>query len=175
MASAAAKLIENVALSDMPNGNFLAALQYWLDAKKNRVLPPIEVIEPTQLPRALLSSLVVVSVESGPKKLRIRLFGTKLVDAVGFDPTGQFAEDIGGTGETAERHYACMQSTKPYLYHGPLVWWSRDYKSYTTLVLPFGDAAGRVKRFLDYIELEPILGANPSPPPNSDGLGPPHR
>lgn len=154
MASASGTLIESVALSDMPNQNFAAALQYWIDAKKDRVLPPPEAIAPSRLPRVLISSLTVLAVEDGPKRLRFRLFGTKLVDATGFDLTGKFGEDVIGAEETNARHYAAIEAKRPYLFNGPLTWSSRDYKGYTALVMPFGDEAGKVTRFLDYTEFE---------------------
>lgn len=154
MTLTAGRLQAPVGLANMPNDRFRAALQYWLDSKGARVLPLADAIAPNRLPRALLSSFSVLAVEAGPKRLRFRLIGTKLVDAIGFDPTGKFAEDVSGAEDVNARHYAAIESKAPYLYSGPLIWSSIDYKSYTALVLPFGDGAGSVTRFLDYTEFE---------------------
>ncbi|MFZ1991399.1 MAG: hypothetical protein WAW96_16695, partial [Alphaproteobacteria bacterium] len=117
-----------------------------------RVIPLASSINPLQLPRALLPYLMLISVEEGPKKLLFRVVGTGIAEAIGFDPTGKFGEDVQGAGPTNERIYATMQTKKPYFYGGPLIWSSKDYKSYRSLVMPFGDEAGNVVRFLSYME-----------------------
>jgi hypothetical protein len=145
-------LIEDVSLAQMPNENFRAALSFWLDRKGGRNIPLASAINPLHLPRALLPFLIMISVEEGPKKLLFRVVGTGIATAIGFDPTGKFGEDINGAGLTNERFYAAMRTKKPYFYSGPLVWSSKDYKSYRSLVMPFGDEAGNVTRFLSYTE-----------------------
>lgn len=147
--------IPNASLADMPNEQFHAALSFWFDHQAARALPLASLIHPGRLPRRLLPFLVMISVEPGPKRLLFRLVGTGVVDAIGYDPTGKFGEDIEGAGPTNERFFATLETKKPYFYGGPLIWSSKDYKSYRSVVMPFGDEAGTVVRFLSYTEFEP--------------------
>ena len=144
--------IENVKLTDLPEGQFRVALQFWLDAKGEGILPPATAIDPLKIPRQLLPTLVVVSVEPGPKRLKFRLAGTAMVSATGVDLTGKFSEDVEGAEGTTQRVYAAIKSKTPYFYGGPLIWSPKDFKSYKALVMPFGNDAGEVTRFLGYNE-----------------------
>jgi hypothetical protein len=144
-----------VTLADMPNDNFRTALQFWLDVKGTRILPDARSISPSLLPRELLPFLILVSVAPpGPKRLKFRLVGTGIVSAIGYDFTGKFGEDVDGAGPTNERFFATMKSKQPYLYGGPLIWSPRDYKTYRSLVMPFGNEKDEVVRFLSYVEFE---------------------
>ena len=145
-------LIENVQMTDLPEGQFRVALQFWLDAKKDSILPPDWAIDPLRLPRGLLPSLLVVSVEPGPKRLRFRLAGTTMVNAIGFELTGKFSEDIEGAEGTTQRAYAAIESKSPYFYGGPLVWSPKDFNSYKALIMPFGNDVNEVTRLLGYTE-----------------------
>ena len=146
--------IENISTADLPEGGFRTALKFWLEAKCDHRLPPASAINPVKLPRALLSRLIVVSVEPGPKRLRFRLVGTAIVDAVGYDFTGRFGEDVEGAGPTNERFYRTMETKTPYFYGGPLTWSPFDFKRYKSLVMPFGDEQNAVVRFLSYTQFE---------------------
>ena len=144
----------NVSLADMPNERFHAALSYWLNQRAGRELPLASAIDPLRLPRPLLPFLMMISVEPGPKRLLFRLVGTGVVEAIGYDPTGKFGEDVEGAGPTNERFLATLETKTPYIYGGPLIWSSNDYKSYQSVVMPFGDEAGNVVRFLSYTEFK---------------------
>lgn len=144
--------IDNVQLTDLPEGQFRVALQFWLDARGECVLPAASVIDPLKLPRKLLPALVVFSVEAGLKQLKFRLVGTAHVNATGVDLTGKFVEDVQGAEGTTKRMYAAVKSKAPYFYGGPLTWFSNDFKSYMTLVMPFGNHSSEVTRFLAYNE-----------------------
>lgn len=144
--------IDNVQLADLPEGLFRVALQFWIDAKGECILPSASMIDPLKLPRKLLPSLVVTSVEPGSKRIKFRLVGTAHVNATGVDLTGKFCEDVEGAEGTTQRIYAAIKSKAPYFYGGPLTWMSREFKSYMTLVMPFGNDAGEVTRFVAYNE-----------------------
>lgn len=49
--------------------------------------------DPVEMPR-LLSSIILIDVESDGARLRIRLAGTKVVDMYGRDYTGRYLDDI---------------------------------------------------------------------------------
>ena len=144
--------IDNVTLADLPEGGFRAALRFWLDAKGDRQLPPASAIDPLKLPRDILSSLIVTSVEPGPKRLRVRLVGTAVVNAAGHDFTGQYSEDFDRAENSVARLYAAIEKKKPYYYGGPLVWASNDFQTYRSLIMPFGNEAGEVTRLVGYIQ-----------------------
>jgi len=145
-------LIENVQLTDLPEGQFRVAFQFWLDAKKDRLLPPDWAIDPLSLPRPLLPWLFVVAVEPGPKRLRFRLAGTAVVNAIGYELKGKYSEDLEGAEARIERIYAAIETKTPYFYGGPLVWSPMNFKFYKSLIMPFGNEASEVTRFLGYTE-----------------------
>ncbi len=66
---------------------------YWLSKKGAARAPPRSAIRPEEMV-PLLPSLALVDVIGDPPRLRVRLFGTKLVSAYGEDITGQFTDEI---------------------------------------------------------------------------------
>jgi len=135
----------------LPNPHFERAYRFWLDARTDE-LPPETAIDPLKLPRELLAHVTIITVHDGPKRFFIRLVGTAIVNATGVELTGQYAEDIAVGESIVQRYSTCLAKRVPMYCEGPCLASLVDYKSYDCLVLPFGDAAGRVSRFLTYIE-----------------------
>jgi len=75
-----------------------------------------------------------------------------MVDAIGFELKGKYSEDLEGAEATNQRVYGAIESKTPYYYGGQLVWSPKDFKSYKALIMPFGNDAGEVTRFLGYTE-----------------------
>jgi PAS domain len=145
--------LSNVAIGQLPNARFRQGLKYWQDAKGALALPPVEAISPTKLPRSLIGGLCILE-RDGNLRLRFRLVGTLVAQAIGFDPTGKYADEIAGAEDTNARVAESVRAKLPYYYAGPLVWSSLDYKQYRALVMPFGDAVGTVTRVVTYSEYE---------------------
>lgn len=100
------------ALSDDPN--LAALLRYWELKRGARAMPRRRDIDPLDMPPALLPYLELVELAQG--RLRYRLIGTAIVDAMGRDATGRFLDQVlaGGHGRFVERmHRTVMSALRP--------------------------------------------------------------
>lgn len=132
-----------------PDG-FRRLLRYWLGARGDRPTPPVTAIDPLALPRDLLPMLVVLDCDASTGRLRVRLQGTGLVSLTGIDATGRYLDSLAMPDlEDVEKRLGwCRDTGNPYVVSGPLTWADMHYRSYATLVLPFGGAAEGVRRLV---------------------------
>ena len=65
----------------------------WESKRGTRLMPRRADFDPVEMPR-LLSSIILVDVEDGSARLRIRLVGTKVVEMFGSDYTGRYMDEI---------------------------------------------------------------------------------
>ena len=68
-------------------------LAYWLSKKGAARAPSRSAIRPEEIV-PLLPNLALVDVIGDPPRFRVRLFGTRLVEAYGEDITGKFTDEI---------------------------------------------------------------------------------
>jgi hypothetical protein len=111
------------ALSDDPN--LAALLRYWEMKRGARPMPRRRDIDPLDMPPALLPHLELVELAQG--RLRYRLIGTAIVDAMGRDATGRFLDQVfaGEHGRFVERvHRAAMSARRPVF---SLCWLRREF------------------------------------------------
>jgi hypothetical protein len=91
-----------------------ALLRYWEKKRGTRAMPRRRDIDPLDMPPALLPHLELVELAQG--RLRYRLVGTAIVDAMGRDPTGRFLDQVlaGAHGRFIERvHRAAVSALRP--------------------------------------------------------------
>lgn len=69
------------------------AFALWDGKRGTHLMPRREDFDPVEMPR-LLSSIILVDVEDGGARLRIRLVGTKIVEMYGSDYTGMYMDEI---------------------------------------------------------------------------------
>jgi len=100
------------ALSEDP---YLSALlRYWELKRGLRAMPRRRDIDPLDMPPPLLPHLELVELVQG--RLRFRLIGTAIVDAMGRDATGRFLDQVlaGAQGDFVERaHRAAASALRP--------------------------------------------------------------
>lgn len=78
----------------VPNDPLLRELHaYWLAKKGDRVAPPRSAIQPEEITR-LLPHIVLIDVVGEPPRFRMRLVGTRVVEAFGQEVTGKFVDEI---------------------------------------------------------------------------------
>ena len=133
---------------DLPSAYMRAVYGYWCDSRSEGGLPPVGSIDPTRLPRACLPFIALLDVEASPLRFRTRLTGTGVVEALGIDHSGLYLDDIPGMTEQIKRIAWCARERRPYLSDAPVSFAPNDYKHYTVLTLPFGDAARGVERIM---------------------------
>jgi len=136
----------------LPGRSFRRAYQFWLEAKGSEELPLISGIKPSKIPKEILARVALAGVEEGAKRFRIRLVGTGTVRDVGFDATNTMGEDIEGGDEIIRIHEQCVETRGPIFAQGRASWSPHDFKNYATLLLPFIDCSGAIKRILSYVE-----------------------
>ncbi len=67
--------------------------EYWLEKSRGRRLPDRTDLDPGEIP-AMLPYLSIVEAVGDPPRYRYRLIGTNVVEALGFNPTNLFVDDL---------------------------------------------------------------------------------
>lgn len=114
---------------------------YWCEAAPDRRLPGRQHIDPTTLPARLLPSLWLLDVQREPFRLRYRLVGTAIVEAMRADPTGKFLDDahphVKQRAEFFERYERVVRTGIPSRRRGiAQLWIHADYREIENLILP---------------------------------------
>lgn len=138
-----------------------AVFEYWLAVREGADMPPPSRIDPVELPRGSLPSIVVKEYEPDTGRYRTRLAGTAFRDATGFDGTNGYSDQISGNTGTVERFGWAVANRKPYWYQGPLAFAANDFKQFSALILPFSEPGQPVSRLLC------VLDFSPDAPPSS--------
>jgi len=95
-------------LAQIPQDHPVCAFsRHWRDLTGERTLPLRSQFDPVAVPK-LLPYIVIAEVERGPdrRRYRNRLVGTRIVEMVGFDPTGLTMEDFIAPEAVEDRRYA---------------------------------------------------------------------
>ncbi len=66
--------------------------QYWDDKRGSRAMPSRADLDPIDIP-SLLPYIILIDVEQEPRRYRIRLYGTHVVERFGKDLTGQYLDE----------------------------------------------------------------------------------
>ena len=119
---------------------------YWAAKRGSRRAPTRADIDPLDIPD-LLPYLTLVDVLHDPLRFRYRLVGTAVVEALGRDATGRFADKrlLGTSADeiirTFERH---VRECRPFHRRSSLTWRDRGWLIVDAIDLPLIDASGRV-------------------------------
>lgn len=127
---------------------------FWDQKRGDRLAPRREDIDPLELPRPLIGSVFLYTVErdkpgSPPTDYVLRLFGTQLVEMFGGDMTGRSFDDIfhGPTAPAIRREYDHVAMTgEPLCSALDGRWADREYRFYRRLLLPLSENGRTVDR-----------------------------
>jgi hypothetical protein len=123
---------------------------YWGSLRVGHELPPVDRFDPLDLVPHL-GDLFIVRVDPRPAGsepvLRYTLIGTRLVETLGRDATGQVVQDTFPAGHpVAEVYRRLLQRRVAVRTHGRLDWVNKDYRSFESILLPLvGPDGGIVK------------------------------
>ncbi|HZT52320.1 MAG TPA: PAS domain-containing protein [Stellaceae bacterium] len=140
-------MMQPAALRDDPN--LAALLRYWERKRGGRAMPRRRDIDPLDMPPGLLPHLELVEIAQG--RLRYRLVGTAIVDAMGRDATGRFLDQVlaGPHGSFVERvHRTAISALRPVL---GLCWLRRSVGgdlSLRRIVAPLSEDGNAVQMML---------------------------
>lgn len=115
--------------------------EYWCEAAPDRPLPGRQDIDPTTLPARLLPSIWLLDVQREPFRLRYRLVGTAIVEAMRADPTGKWIDEahphVKTRPEFFERYDRVFRTGVPSRRRGiAQLWIHADYREIENLILP---------------------------------------
>ncbi|MBL8838301.1 MAG: PAS domain-containing protein [Alphaproteobacteria bacterium] len=140
------------AIGDIADPGLRRLFDYWERKRGRRRWPARADIDPLDL-RDLLGSIVIVDVVPGdagaPPRFRYRLFGTKIVERVGFEMTGKFIDEW---ADPEYRDYLNWSYAEVYHAARPFRRLRRLVKddrimNYESLMLPLGPA-DRIEQIL---------------------------
>lgn len=142
------RVFGELALQQFPDGPFRDFYRYWLGLKENTQVPENEAFDILDLSHLVQD---ISLVERRGDRLFIRYSGTNFTDETGQDLTGLYMDELPNFTGMLERARLCLETCEPYVVMDhPVTWTSRDFKKYSTLVVPLTDAAHKVVR-LAYI------------------------
>lgn len=140
--------IVEFSVDDLPSGPHRDLYTLWLGKRMPERLPGRADFDPVEMPR-LLPHIALVDVERDPWRFRARVFGTAIVEAIGFDPTNRYLEEVAGTERIQRRAEVMAGSRQPYFVaQEPLRWSAHDFKYYSTLGLPLSSDGTIVDKLL---------------------------
>lgn len=121
---------------------------WWEDARGERPFPARREFSPSGMV-GLLPSLQLIDVGGADRTYSVRLVGTKVTETLGFDPTGKKLDEIPNTAQVRLLYDWVVENKKPVLRKNvPITWANKDYKTFSTLVLPLGNEAEGVNMIL---------------------------
>jgi hypothetical protein len=68
--------------------------EYWASLRGDRQMPGRRDVDPLEVPRGYLPSLMLIDVLHDPRRYRYRLVGTNVVGATGQDRTGRYFDEV---------------------------------------------------------------------------------
>ncbi|MCA3268376.1 MAG: PAS domain-containing protein [Azospirillum sp.] len=148
--------------------NILAVLHYWNGKKKDRHPPFRSDIDPCEIPR-FLPGIWLLDVETAPFRLRYRLVGTNIVDAIGDDPTGRYLDEahphIRQIDGFFDRYRKALETGIPSRRRGTAVLWRNDdFRDIENIVLPLRNAESSGHIIMVKTVLFRWDGSNPKTP-----------
>ncbi len=127
-------------------------IAYWKDLHAGDRLPGRRDIDPSAI-RDLLPGIWMLDVQRTPFRLRYRLVGTRMVEAIGREPTGQWVDEVHPHSASTEafmvRYLRVVESRVPSRRRGTARLWSHnDYREIENVVLPLAADGVRVDTLL---------------------------
>ena len=120
----------------------------WRYKRDDGKLPARSDFDPLEMPH-LLRYLCIMDVERKPLRIRVRLVGTALVEAMGQDTTGRYMDELEGTRQVISRMHHMIRTSQPYFAADlPVTWTSQDHATYSVLGLPLASDGTNVDKLM---------------------------
>lgn len=137
------------ALSDH---GLLTFYEYWESLRGNREMPSRKDIDPLQVPRGYLPSIMLVDVLYEPQRYRYRLVGSNIVAATGENRTGRYFDEVSWFREhpgVQPQYEAAVKTGQPLYSVEPFTnFISQAAYEVDRLLLPLSDDGRRVDTLL---------------------------
>lgn len=133
-------------LEQFPDGPFRDLYQYWLGLKADTQKCEDDAFDILDLPHLVQD---ISLVEPRDDRLYIRYSGTNFTDETGQDLTGLYMDELTNFTGMEDRAKLCLKTGEPFVVMDhPVTWTSRDFKKYSTLVVPLTNVDGKVARLV---------------------------
>lgn len=146
--------IEDPSLNDIPFAPLRDVYDIWRGMMDTHGLAQRKHFTP-QVLKDHLPFLVFVDHEADTGRFRVRLIGTSYTEAIGFETTGMYVDEMPNTEEMQTRYRWLVDTAKPYYaYLDQMTWAGQDYRHYAVIGCPLFDDAGRVNMILFRVTFE---------------------
>lgn len=104
-------------------------------------MPSRDDFDPIDLPK-IIPFLSLEDVRHDPLRFQVRLVGGETSSAR--NAKGKFLDQIEGTEDVIEMLTQMVERREPYHYISNITWDERNYRTYSSLVVPFSDQGDKV-------------------------------
>ena len=140
--------------TDLRSDGQRAIYDWYLGQDAGGGIPKRRNFEPMDFP-TFLPYLVLVDVEEAPRRYRVRLVGTKVVDARGRDGTGDYYDKIEGVDLAVKRIEGIIESREARFEADlPMTWSPKDFKIYSVLSIPLSSDGAKVDKIMYCLDFE---------------------
>lgn len=155
--------LEDVAPGEPWSAGVRKIYRYWLSRRPPGRLPGRQHIDPVDIPD-LLRGLWLIEVTRDPLRFRYRLVGTRIVEALGFDPTGRWLDEAHPHSLSVPGFYARYERVAktgvPSRRKGTaLLWRNRDHRAIENILLPLAADGTTVDIIMVYTVIFRIDGS----------------
>jgi len=148
---------------DIQSETLRRLFDYWDGLHGDSEMPSRTQIDPVAIPPTVLPHVMLLEVERGPFRLKIRLMGTHLAESYGEEVTGRYMDelDLGCKGEEILQSYAeTVVSHKPAHIEGHYRKHDGRHIKYERIALPLSLDGRNANRLLVGVHFE-IMGDYP--------------
>lgn len=146
------ELLTDPTAEDLRSDKLRWLLDFWNELRGTREMPARADFSPADMV-SCLPNISLVDVEYNPQRFRTRLVGTGIVEESGIDLTGKYYDQMPNPEGIISRGAWVVKNRKPCYATGlPLVWASRDFNSYSVLVMPLSGDGNQVDMLLLYVD-----------------------
>jgi hypothetical protein len=114
---------------------------YWLELKRDRLMPMRADFNPMKHPR-IAAFLSLEDVTYDPVRFQVRLVGGGTSSKRA--SKGEYLDEIPGTNYIVKMLKQMVERKAPYFYASKINWDERNFKNYSSLIVPFSDDGERV-------------------------------
>lgn len=133
-------------LQQIPGRPFGEFYEYWLSLKGGDQVPAIEAFDLLDIPH-LVPNITILEIDE--QRIKARFSGTAVNKATGQDSTGLCLDDLPRVSDIQERALNCAKTEEPFFVPDhPVTWTSREFISYSTLVVPLANVEGKVAQLV---------------------------
>ncbi len=141
-------LIYDFCEDEIPWKGGKALFSWWNKARGEHDFPARQDFSPLIMV-PFLPAIMLHDVGGQARTYGMRLVGTAITDVLEYDPTGKMLDEIPATATLRARYDWALEHKKPYMcLDVPARWANKDYKAYSTLVLPLGPPGGEVNMLI---------------------------